>query len=240
MRLGLWRRQRWRRGRHRYFWLEPRTKVLGLIGIVIVLFFLLLSYFEICLRPNLQLLARNKTALYANQLINDAVTRVTDSYAADGVFHVLEKDDTGKIDAYHVNTIMVNRFCSDVSKDIYDHLNDIEGSTLRIPLGNVLTKHAIFSRLGPRIPVRIKPLGFAQIDYTTQFTSAGINQVKHEILLKVKLTIVAYIPGATTKVSVNSSIPIDETILMGKVPDDYTNFETSKEDVKDNFIDIAR
>lgn len=241
MRLGLW-----RHNRCLYFFqrIHPRENRKLKTGLTLLIFLslcsLMLSYFEACVRPNLQLIAQSETSLYANKVINNAVTTVMKSYEKGGTFSVLEKDDTGSINAYRANTPMINRFSSDVSKEIYDHICNVKESTVSIPLGNVITKHAVFSRLGPRIRVRIKPLGFADIQYTTHFTNAGINEVRHEILLKIKVTMVAYIPGATTKMVVTSTVPIDETILMGKVPDNYTNFDANSKEVKDHFLDIAR
>ena len=190
------------------------------------------SYFETRLRPNFAILCQSETALYGNKLINNCVVNTMNDYKGngkssdieDGIFSVIEKDKDGNIKSFQTNTVTLNRYSSEVETKIYDALTDINSSTISIPLGNVLSDSILLSNIGPNIKVRIKPVGFADVEYESHFTNAGINQVKHEVILKVKLTLVAYmLPGVSTRVAVKSNIPIDQTILMGNIPNGYAN-----------------
>ena len=170
--------------------------------------------------------------MYANRVINDCVTDAMDAYKnntttgviEDGGFSIIDKDKDGNIKSFRTNTATMERYSSEVATQIYDKMTDINASTISIPLGSVLTDSILFSRMGPNIKVRMKPIGFANVSYDSHFTNAGINQVKHEVILKVKLTMIAYmLPGVSTRVTVKSDVPIDQTILMGNVPNFYGN-----------------
>ena len=187
-------------------------------------------YFESRIRPNFEVLCKSQTALFGNKLINNCVVETLNDYKSsdktttvtDGMFSLIEKDKDGNVQSFRTNTATLNRYSAQVETKIYNALTDIKASTISIPLGNVLTDSVLFSNTGPNLKVRIKPVGFADIEYESHFTNAGINEVKHEVILKVKLTLVAYmLPGVSTRVTVHSDVPIDQTILMGNVPNFY-------------------
>ena len=53
------------------------------------------------------------------------------------------------------------------------------------------------------------------------FTSAGINQTLHQIMLDVEVEITLLIPGGKTETRVDAAVCVAETLLMGQVPDTY-------------------
>ena len=64
------------------------------------------------------------------------------------------------------------------------------------------------------------------------FTSAGINQTKHQILLDVTVQMSILLPGFRTSTQVSNEITVAETIIIGSVPDTYTYFSTTPEETE--------
>ena len=84
------------------------------------------------------------------------------------------------------------------------------------------------------ITARKDELGFAA------FTSAGINQPKHQIILTVDVSVSVLLPGFRTATKVSNSFIVAETVIVGTVPATYTYFSTDpdsyEEDLKDYIL----
>jgi sporulation protein YunB len=81
----------------------------------------------------------------------------------------------------------------------------------------------------------MQPAGSVNTTYRSDFKSAGINQTRHIIYLDVTINLQVVIPLARNSISTKSSIPIAESIIIGKVPGTYANLENvGGEILKDN------
>ena len=241
MRLGLGRTS----GKLYFFpHIHPKTKrkVKILLALVILICSagMFYAYFEASIRPNLLYLCESKTQLLGVNVIHSCINEIMAEQSSEaGSLSVLEKNSAGEITAVRNNTTQMNLINSKLSLMIYDKLSNLEDDTAQIPFGNLISSTSLFANLGPGISIRIKPLGYADINFSDSFTAAGINQVQHKVWIEVKLTIVSYFPGITTKVPITVSVPLEQTVLLGKVPDSYTNFEGSEGVVEDRILDIV-
>ena len=89
-----------------------------------------------------------------------------------------------------------------------------------VPLGN-LTGWMLFSGLGPKLRVSIDSVGDVVAEVRNQFDSAGINQTHHQVLMDLSVTVHLFIPGEVTSVTVDTTMCLAETILIGTVPNSY-------------------
>jgi hypothetical protein len=79
---------------------------------------------------------------------------------------------------------------------------------------------------GPLITVKMQSVGSSTARLVNRFTSAGINQTKHQILLNVDVYVSILLPGFTTATKVSNSFTVAETVIVGSVPDSYTYFDS--------------
>ena len=117
-------------------------------------------------------------------------------------------------------------------------INGQNRTDIMIPLGNLLGSD-IFSGIGPVIRTRLVSSGSADADFKNSFTAAGINQTRHIISIEITATLSYLLPGAlSNEISVTSDIPIAESIIAGKVPENFTNLETDIESLKDDLLNL--
>ena len=64
----------------------------------------------------------------------------------------------------------------------------------------------------------MQPIGHVETKYSSEFESAGINQTRHKIYVKVKTTVRVIIPLKSNDIEVTNEVPIAETIIVGKTP----------------------
>ena len=145
----------------------------------------------------------------------------------------LEKDNDGKITALTSNMARFNRLQVEVSENVLKKVGSVSSSELDIPIGS-LTGVALLAGRGPEFHVRVLSVGTPSTEFENLFTDAGINQTKHQIVLDVEVVVSILMPGYTTSTTVNSSLAVAETVIVGSVPETYTYFNSgSVDDVRE-------
>ena len=213
-------------GRLRYMRLSLRNRILiwlSVFGILLVGFCIIAL---VHMKPILTNLAVARVNNIVNRIVvaavNDAVNSGLISYDA---LVSLEKDDMGRVTALRSNMSEVNRLQSIIADDILQRLGEVSTSELSIPVGT-LTGSVLLAGRGPSIHVRMQAVGSTSATFRNDFTSAGINQTKHQILLHIDVSMGILLPGFTTFTMVSNEISVAETVIVGSVPESYTNFST--------------
>ncbi len=148
----------------------------------------------------------------------------------------LEKDANGRVTALKSNMAEANRLQSDITDDVLQRLNDTATRELAIPIGT-LTGSALLAGRGPSLTVMMQTVGSCTAKFRNEFSSAGINQTKHEILLDIDVSISILLPGFRTSTKVSHTVSVAETVIVGDVPETYTYFDNDDEEEPD---DLAR
>ena len=128
------------------------------------------------------------------------------------------------ITAYTPNYGKINLLKVNITDNVLDRINQLDTTVLNIPIGNIINGE-ILSGVGPRIPVKLLPIATAETKFATAFTSAGINQTRHQILVEVTVYISVVLPGMRAASEVTSQVSVAETIIVGNVPNTYTYLE---------------
>ena len=130
-------------------------------------------------------------------------------------------DAAGQVRLIQANTPEMNRLAATVSLAAQQKLQRQE-QTVSVPLGSV-TGLTLLSGHGPRIPVRILPLGSVNASFHTDFQTAGINQTRHRISLTLTAAMQLVIPTGAQKMEVTTQVAMAESIIVGEVPDTFTD-----------------
>ncbi|KJS87961.1 MAG: hypothetical protein JM58_02530 [Peptococcaceae bacterium BICA1-8] len=187
------------------------------ISIVILVLFLIIYMIESNLKPTVTRMAESKVNLMANEIINKTIyeeilknTKYTDLIE-------IHKDSDNKITMIQANSIEISRLMTATNLKIKESLNDLREEILVIPLGQALGSY-LFAAHGPKIKVRILPVGEIEVKLHQDFHESGINQTRHILYLDVRTSLTVVIPLATEKITVATKTPIAETIIIGPVP----------------------
>jgi hypothetical protein len=63
------------------------------------------------------------------------------------------------------------------------------------------------------------PIGAANVEYHTSFTSAGINQINFQVWLTVTAAMQIVNPLQTREAAVERSVPLVNTVFAGEIPE---------------------
>lgn len=174
------------------------------------------------IRPTIEALSEVQARIIGTQAINDGVSEVIESgIQYDDLVNVM-KDQQGNITLIQANTVEINRISSNITKAVQEKMEVVTKRKLKIPLGNILGSQ-VLSSYGPKLSVEITPTGSVIVDFYTEFKEAGINQTLHRIYIQVETKVQIIAPLSSKPVDIVSSVPIAETVIVGKVPEKYVN-----------------
>ncbi|MCL2838059.1 MAG: sporulation protein YunB [Oscillospiraceae bacterium] len=194
--------------------------------LIIALVFAGFSIFETRMKPAIDTIAQTRARNLAVREINLAVA---EKLAFGGAFDYndlveVDKSRDGNVEAIRTNIQLVNLLKSELMLLINERLWHIDTQPIAIPIGN-LSRSQLLAGRGPRISINLLPAGDAEVEMLHNFTSAGINQTKHQILLDIRTNIEIIMPTGNTHVQVATQIPVAETIIVGTVPNTYMNID---------------
>ena len=166
----------------------------------------------------------------ASNVINAAVN---EQIAAGNIQYddlvTLQRDSAGNITALTTNMQTMNLLKSQLLLLLDEKIHEVDDDEIGVPTGN-LTGFQLLSGRGPQIPVKIISIANSDAKFVGEFSDAGINQTHHKIMLTVALDLVILLPSGTVTEHVESDVCVAETVLLGRVPESYTYFNSIGED----------
>lgn len=177
------------------------------------------------LRPVLEAKASSQAANLISQAIDGAVDRcLQENGMSYGDFITISTDTAGRITSLTSNIAANSRFKRQVVEAVRKQLGTLDSEALGVPLGT-LTGQPLLSGKGPSVRVRVDSVGDVIADYANSFTSAGVNQTRHQVCLNITAAVHLFLPGEILPVSVSNSVCVAETVIVGETPDTYLNLE---------------
>ena len=223
-------------GRLRYLRFTGRQRMLIWLTVIFTLLLALTVAVVLHMKPVVVDLATARTSNAVNRIVVAAVNDAVDSGRIDYEQLVdFDKDAEGHVTALRSNMAAFNRLQASIADDILQRMAEVSSTDLAIPIGT-LTGSPLLAGRGPCLRVRMQSVGTATARFDNQFSSAGINQTRHRIILDVDVHVSILLPGLTTYTKVSNEISVAETVIVGGVPETYTYFSTTPDEIE-NYAD---
>lgn len=208
----------------------PPGALLSFIALVLVLLLLVEGFLlvERKMRPIFLAAAVMECDGIATRAINSALLEEVAPAVEYEELITTEKDAGGKIVMAQINTIELNRIMALTTLTTLEALTGISERKIKIPLGRMSGSY-ILAPYGPKIPVRLKPMGRVNTEVFDSFEDAGINQTRHKIYLQVTIELQVIIPLLADSLEVVTTVPLADTIYIGEVPETLVNLYFSAE-----------
>ena len=148
----------------------------------------------------------------------------------------LDYDSERHVTALRTDVVAIGRIKSRLVNGLYDRLDEFEQTLIEVPLGSVLAPR-FFSGRGPSLHFGLAGLTQMEAEFVSSFSAAGINQTRHEIRLVVDVYVSVLLPGFSTVTKVTNRCAVAETVIVGSVPETYTYFSTTPDELEDTARD---
>lgn len=232
-----------RLGSKRYIFARSSTKRKaarwGALCICVLFLFCTAVYVLSVMRPAFASLAESRAKELAARTINEAVSQ---KFAREETKYgdIVEFERTGdnKINAVKSNLAGISKLKADLNLEIQQKISELNGTRLKIPIGSLMGND-IFAGCGPELSFKIKPYGTVDTDIHTDFTEAGINQTKLDVTVFVRADVSVLMPTMRKKSTVETTVPIIQTVIVGEIPGSYTNVDRDGYQFEDDVLQLA-
>ncbi len=217
----------------RYFRLSVKQRLFIWLSVTVLMLSAVTCIAIVHMGPILSSMATARVSNTVNRIVVAAVNEAVQGGEIDySVLVSFEKDSEGRVTALKSNMAAFNRLQSRIADDILLRLSEVSTTELLIPIGT-LTGSSLLAGRGPTLKVKMQSVGSTTASFRNTFSSAGINQTRHQILLDVDVNMSILLPGFRTSTKVTNEITVAETVIVGSVPETYTQFSTLPEQIDD-------
>jgi len=198
---------------------------------LLIIFNILFFYYDKVVTSTILASADAQARANVTQIVNSVILdEFSQNFKYDEIINV-DKDKDGNIIMIKADTLKMNKIASEIALNSQNKIKSSGEIGIKIPLSYLL-KSTILSFYGPRITIKMSPIGFIETKYSSDFESAGINQTRHKIYVQVKTNIRIFIPLKYQDIEVSNEVPIAETIIVGKVPDTAISLDLNGAGIK--------
>lgn len=213
--------------------ISSRCKLLCLFLILA----LILTFFAVRFHTLAATLGKNELSLFFSAAVTASMTSQLEKMQASYQdFVTLTFKDGGEVAAITTDTTRLLSLQNVVCQEIFTVYRSAGDLSLTVPYLWLLGIDFL-SFGGPSAHIRILPTRFLHTYYTSEFESAGINQTKHRILFHVEGTFHLMLPQGKGSITVKEQYCMAETVIVGKVPDAYTEINRLTDDIVESEID---
>lgn len=201
----------------------PGSLILFLITVVVLLILVEgLFLVERKIRPAILAAAVMECDNIATMAINEVLLeKVVPTVSYKDLINI-EQDENGKIVMAQTNTAEINRIMALTTVATGETVTEISEREIKLPLGKI-TGIYYLEAYGPKIPVKLKPMGRVNTVVFDSFENAGINQTRHKIYMQVITEVQIIVPLIADSIEVFTMVPLADTIYLGEVPDILIN-----------------
>ncbi len=167
--------------------------------------------------------ASSKAKILSNVVINQTVY---DYLEEKGIKYTdlmtVNTAEDGTVTSVEFNTVELTKLKAGIITKIQYNINAKDSITMNIPIGT-LTGNQFLNNRGPKIRISMQISSAVYSEIGSKFTSAGINQTLHQITLGIKSDVYFVMPWYRSSGSFKTEFILAETVIVGRVPDAYTN-----------------
>lgn len=200
------------------------TILLLLMGVSTIFGFL---HIEKKLKPTILIIAEARSKQIAIGQVNQVVKhKIADNVDYNDLIKV-HKDNNNKIVLLQPNTAKINRLQSETAIEVNKALENLKTQKMWIPLGQI-TDSYLLATYGPKVPVRISPIGTIEVKRLDEFESAGINQTRHLLSFEITTNLRIFSPLLEEQVQISTEVLIADNIMVGDVPKTYVDLNLDR------------
>ena len=192
--------------------------------IIISIFFicLLLVYYFFVISPVIKTYSAQETKSITEKAVNLAVSNVINRTLSYDSLIDINYSSAGEIVSFSANQYEINTITREIVKETQFQMNNLGSNGLGINLGT-FSGIPFFIGRGPKIKLKLVPIGVVNGKFESQFSSVGINMTKHTLSLNINVHVSIVLPVQSFDITSTNQVLLSESIILGKVPEVYLN-----------------
>ena len=152
----------------------------------------------------------------AADVMTEAVEETLSSCGEDTLYRI-NTDSSGRVMSAQLDTVAANRLKNTLTRQIELGLEEMGDEGVLIPLGTLLGI-PVFSGRGTSLRLGVQQLGAVDSEFSSSIESAGINQTRLTVYVKVTAEIRIILPDGHKDISISEDYIINDSIIVGDIP----------------------
>ena len=196
-------------------------------------------YLDYRLRAVVRAFAKSAVKTVVTNCANRASYKVLNELEIDySSLAKISRNEAGLATTVEIDSATANKVKSYISNEISTMLAAYEEVTFSVPLFAAFGIYYTTLKW-PKLDYTVHITTTVVSDFKSNFKSAGINQVLHQILLEVGLeSDIAVLGGNTEQFTITSFI-VAETVIVGAVPDAFTSVGHATDEMMEDIFDFG-
>ncbi|MGI6701595.1 MAG: sporulation protein YunB [Christensenellales bacterium] len=195
-------------------------KLFAVISVIVFIIVSITSYVSKTVRPVIATMCEAEVRALAVSGINNAIHIVIDEGLNYQDFVSIQRNNDNEITMIQLNFVKINRLARDLANLSEASIKTINEQTVELPLG-AFTGSPVLAGFGPKIDIKLLPIGSVMCDFISNFDDMGINQTRHRLYVDIKTTICIVLPLDDIPLEIDMKVMVVENIIIGEVPETF-------------------
>lgn len=205
--------------------IKINKKKITKIAIISSILFVVFVIFAYMINPVIMDTVELKSKALATRAMNSSIGDVVmNSIVHDDLVNIVS-DEFGNISMIQANSLEINNLSKDLAQTCEVRIEEYGKSGVTIPIGTFTGIPVLVGR-GPRIKVKMTPIGSVRCKFVSHFESAGINQTVHKIYVNITANVGVVMPLSSRSFTAEQEVLISESVIVGQVPEVYLYSDT--------------
>jgi len=205
--------------------IKNSRKKLKKIFLIILISIVIMLVFSLTVNPVIMDTVEIKSRALATKAMNSSISDVVmNSIIYDDLVSIVS-DEFGNISMIQANSLEINNLSKDLAQTCEQRIVEYGSVGVTIPVGTFTGIPLLVGR-GPRVRVKMTPIGSVICKFVSHFESAGINQTVHKIYVNITATVSVVMPLSSRSFEAVQEVLISESVIVGQVPEVYLNSDT--------------
>ena len=146
-------------------------------------------------------------------------------------------DKNGNVLSIETDTTKLLKIKTDYTEKLISDIREYgDIITISVPIGTIIGNEYTIGR-GPKISFDLQFTCTVSTDLKSNFIATGVNNTLHTMELYVTTNIYIIIPWGHNCKSVTTKYILSETVIVGDVPEAFTNINGANDEITDDIVD---
>ncbi len=204
-----------------------KRKAQILLSVFLIFVVLVFVYVYCVVNPVVVEATRHMVYSLSTSAVSDAVYDVLneENVSYDDIVNV-EYDNDGNVTLISLDTIRLNLIARKFYQVAQVYLDNMGKNGIDVALGT-FTGLPFFSGMGPKINLKLVPIGAMTSVFESSLKSAGINQTSHTVYIKLYASVSMILPAYTATIDSVTEVLVAESVIVGEIPEIYFGSNSS-------------
>ncbi len=213
----------------------------------IIVFILIVATIAASFTVYLDFRLRNVAVVFAKSAVKTAVINCANRASSRALEEMkitydtlakISRNEEGLATSVEIDSVAANRLKSKISDEIAEDMAKYEEIKFSVPLSAAFGMY-FTSTKWPKLSYTVHITTTVASNFKSNFQSAGINQVLHQILLTVDLESDLAMLEKNTEQVAKTEFIVAQTVIVGAVPDAFTSVGHATDEVMEDIFDFG-